>query len=78
MQMVIELIKEIDFAIANIRHYFTKTIGEWIKIKQKRGLLDMDKQKASYFWGLDSFFRYNNKTEEKFRYAEILMKANHD
>ena len=69
---------EIDFTIAYIRHYSTKTIGEWIKIKQKRGLADMDDQKATQFLGLDYFFRYNNKTEEKLRYAEMLMKRGHE
>lgn len=69
---------EVDFTTAYIRHYSTKTIGEWIKIKQKRGLADMDDQKASQFLGLDYFFRYNSKTEEKLRYAEILMKRGHE
>ena len=69
---------EIDFTTAYIRHYSTKTIGEWVKIKQKRGLADMDDQKASQFLGLDYSFRYNNKTEEKLRYAEMLMKRDHE
>lgn len=69
---------EIDFTTAYIRHYSTKTIGEWIKIKQKRGLADMDDQKASQFLGLDYFFRYNRKTEEKLRYAEMLMEIGHE
>lgn len=61
--------QEIDFSKAYLRHYSTKTIGEWVKYKIKRGNSIYSKGETSF----EAFFRYNKKTEEKLHYVESLM-----
>ena len=65
--------QDIDYSTAYIRHYSTKTIGEWVRLKMKRGDVFYLGEKGKQMTSLDYFFRYNNKTEEKLRYAEKLM-----
>ena len=67
--------QSITFETAFIRHYRTKTIGEWIKNIMKRGDVFYSGEKAREILSLDFFFRYNKKTEEKVKYAETLMKS---
>lgn len=63
-----------DFSVAFIRHYSTKTIGEWVKNKMKRGIPDRSVESWKELLNLDSFFRYNRKTDEKQLYAEHILK----
>lgn len=63
-----------DFSVAYIRHYSTKTIGEWVKNKMKRGIPDRSVESWKELLNLDSFFRYNRKTDEKQLYAEHILK----
>lgn len=65
--------QDIDYSISFLRHYRTKTIGEWVKNKMKRGDVFYSGEKAEQMVSLDIFFIYNMKTEEKVRYAELLM-----
>lgn len=60
-----------DFTIAYIRHYCTKTISEWILIKQKRGYPDQYDNEIGSKLDIDVFFKYNRWTEEK---QEIVNK----
>ena len=62
-----------DFSVAFIRHYSTKTIGEWVKNKMKRGFPDRSEDNWKNILNLDFFFRYNKKTEEKLKYAENIL-----
>lgn len=62
-----------DFSVAFIRHYSTKTIGEWVKNKMKRGYPDKTDECWKKRLNLDFFFRYNKKTEEKLKYAENIL-----
>ena len=62
-----------DYTIAYLRHYSTKTIGEWVKNKMKRGFPDCPEESWREVLNLDFFFRFNKKTEEKMVYAEKLM-----
>lgn len=62
-----------DFSVAFIRHYSTKTIGEWVKNKMKRGFPDRSEDNWKNILNLDFFFRYNKKTEEKLKYAETIL-----
>lgn len=66
-------IQMIDYSKAYIRHYSTKTIGEWVKIKMKRGDVFYHEEIAIQVTSLDTFFRYNKKTEKKVRYAHQLL-----
>lgn len=62
-----------DYTIAYLRHYSTKTIGEWVKNKMKRGVPDRPESNWREVFNLDFFFRFNKKTEEKIVYAENLL-----
>ena len=61
--------QEIDYSKAYLRHYSTKTIGEWVKYKIMKGNTVYSIGETSF----DAFYRYNKKTEEKERYAKALM-----
>lgn len=62
--------QNIDYNTSYLRHYSTKTIGEWVKYKVKRG----DSVYSTGEISFEAFYRYNNITEEKKRYAEKLLK----
>lgn len=64
-----------DFSVAYIRHYSTKTIGEWVKNKMKRGIGNHSVAASKELLNLDSFFRYNRRTDEKQLYAERILKG---
>lgn len=65
-----------DYTIVYLRHYSTKTVGEWIKNKMKRGIPDRSEDNWRNILNLDFFFRFNKKTKEKIEYAEKLLKLN--
>lgn len=58
--------KTIDWDVLYIRHFFTKTIEEWIKCKMNRGYADIPTPKNNTY-RLDDFFRYNKRTPEKLK-----------
>ena len=51
----------IDYSFARLRHFTTKTIDEWCRIKVPRGRVDSSGAKVD----LMKFFKYNEKTPEK-------------
>ena len=53
-----------------LRHYRTKSIGEWMRNKMQRGFPDMTEEEWKKCLTLDVFFEYNTKTEEKLNYAK--------
>lgn len=61
-----------DFSVAYIRHYSTKTIGEWVRNKMRRGFPDSPMDSWSKRLNLDFFFRYNKKTKEKLSYIKKI------
>lgn len=61
-----------NFDVAYFRHYYTKTIGEWIRIKSARGYGDMDDKTAEKKLAIDVFYMLNNRTAEKDNYAHQL------
>ena len=63
----------IDFRTAYLRHYRTKTIGEWVRNKMKRGYPDQPKEDWAQVLGLDMFFYFNERTAEKEAYAKEIM-----
>lgn len=65
---------QFDFSNIYIRHYQTKTIGEWVKIKMKRGYADQPYEDAIKKLQLGSFFAKNIRTHEKVEFAERLIK----
>lgn len=60
-----------DFSIAIIRHYYTKSLEEFIK-KIKRGYPDVEPEKWQESINLDHFFIYNEKTPEKLEYLKSI------
>lgn len=66
--------QDFNFGNCYIRHYSTKTIGEWVRNKMQRGIPDRSEDKWKSALNLDRFFRYNVKTKKKVQYAEELMK----
>ncbi len=67
-----------NFDVAYFRHYYTKTIGEWIKVKQARGYGDMGDEDARKKLGIDVFFMLNERTPEKEHYAESIISDGKD
>ena len=63
-----------DFTVAYIRHYNTKTVGEWVRNKMKRGTPDITEERWKKRLNLNFFFAFNKKTEEKLLYAERILK----
>lgn len=62
-----------DHSIVYLRHYRTKTIGEWIRIKQNRGYADQTDDSARDKLDVKSFFRMNEDTQEKREYIKKLL-----
>lgn len=65
----------IEFKSVFLRHYRTKTVGEWVKNKMIRGFPDQSEFKWKKALCLDSFFEYNEKTEDKILYAQELFNS---
>ena len=66
--------QDIEFKSVFLRHYRTKTIGEWVKNKMGRGLPDRSEIDWKEALSIDQFFEYNKRTEEKTQYAQNLIK----
>lgn len=60
------------FNTAYLRHYRTKTIGEWVSNKMKRGFPDSSKSDWEKILTIEHFFEYNRKTPEKIAYLQRL------
>lgn len=60
------------FETVYLRHFSTKTIGEWITNKMKRGLPDRTEAEWEKMMTLDLFFECNKRTPEKLAYAEQI------
>lgn len=54
-----------DFNVAYIRHYLTKTIEEWITIKQRRGYPDQYKHEYEKKLNIKEFFKVNRWSKDK-------------
>lgn len=64
-------VPKIDHSILYIRHFFTKSIEEWVKYKMHRGYADWNAKKENTY-KLSAFFKYNNKTPEKLEYLKSI------
>ena len=62
-----------NFNDAYIKHFFNKTIQEYVNIKMKRGNADVDPTlKPEYAYTLDKFFESNEITQEKLDYLKSI------
>lgn len=64
--------QDISHGTLFLRHYYSKTIGEWVRNKMKRGYPDQPEIKWEQSTRLELFFRFNNKTKEKLDYADAI------
>lgn len=65
--------QSIHYDTLYLRHYSTKTIGEWVRNKMQRGIPDRSEIMWKKLLNLETFFRYNKKTEEKVLYAKRIL-----
>ena len=61
---------DINYNLAYIKHFITKTIDEWINNKCKRGTGARDFYSFNKLYTIDTFFNYNKKTIEKVNYLK--------
>ena len=66
--------QKINHKAAFLRHYKTKTIGEWVRNKMRRGIPDRPEESWKEVIKIESFFEWNKKTDEKMSYALRVMK----
>ena len=65
--------QSISYETLYLRHYSTKTIGEWVKNKMLRGFPDMPEEMWKECLTIKDFFRYNKETDEKISYAKRIV-----
>lgn len=53
-----------------IRHFYTKTIEEWVKYKMNRGYADNLMVEKENTYKLEAFFKYNKVTPEKLNFLK--------
>lgn len=63
-----------DFSNAYLKHFITKSIGEYIQNKIKRGYPDWNTIKAQSLLTFDNFFIFNKKNEKKLKIIENYLK----
>jgi hypothetical protein len=63
---------DINYDLAYIKHFTTKTIDEYVNIKLKRGTPDRDMKLFIKTYPFERFFKYNNITPEKLQYLSNL------
>ena len=63
-----------DYSTCYIRHYFTKTIDEWLNIKCKRQCPDRPRWINDINEDIKKFFKLNNVTEDKIKYLNEHVK----
>lgn len=62
--------QEINYELAYIKHFTTKTIDEWFSIKYKKGVGDRDLESFFETYPKERFFKYNDITDEKLNYLK--------
>ena len=63
-------IQEPDYRMLYIRHYYTKSLEEWVKYKYKRGYADNPNVNAEDTYPIERYFKYNGKTEEMLKFLK--------
>ena len=67
---VINGVININYDLAYVRHFTTKTIDEWINNKCNRGTADRKKTDFNATYPILRFFKYNEITPEKLNYLK--------
>ena len=64
----------IDYETCYIRHYFTKTIDEWLNVKCKRQYPDQKHKEFDINKNMTKFFKLNNVTIDKIKYLSEYIR----
>lgn len=59
-----------DFSVVYIRHYYTKSLEEWVNKKMKNKHADCKPSDKITYYPIDDFFIYNKVTEAKLKYLK--------
>ncbi len=59
-----------DYSTLYIRHYYTKSLEEWIKNKMGRSYADYVRSEEVDYYPLSVYFKYNEYNEEKANYLK--------
>ena len=62
--------QKINYELAYIKHFTTKTIDEWFTTKYKKGVGDRDIETFLKTYPIERFFKYNDITQEKIEYLK--------
>ena len=69
--------KKYDFRGAYLKHFFGKTIEEWVTYKMRRGASDRAYESSKKTYNIEKFFTINEKTEEKLKFVkDYISKIN--
>lgn len=65
--------KKYDFRGAYLKHFFGKTIEEWVNYKMRRGASDRTYESSKKTYNIEKFFTINEKTEEKINFVKMCL-----
>lgn len=66
----VDAFQTINYKLAYIKHFTTKTLDEWITNKFKKGVGDRNYDSFLSTYPIERFFKYNNITPEKIQYLK--------
>lgn len=67
--------KKYNYNKCYIKHYFTKTIDEWLNNKSFRGYPDRLNKNINYYLKIENFFKLNERTVEKEEFIKNFFKS---
>lgn len=59
-----------DFDVVYVRHYYTKSLEEWVNKKMKNKYADCIPSDQISYYPIEDFFKYNRITEAKLKYLK--------
>lgn len=57
-------------SVVYIKHFYTKTIEEWVKHKLGRSYADYERSENIDYYPISTFFKYNERTPEKLKFLK--------
>lgn len=60
----------LDFDVLYIRHFYTKSLEEWVNKKMKNKFADCIPNNALKYYPIDDYFKYNKITDAKIKYLK--------
>lgn len=59
---------KMDFSVVYIRHFYTKSLEEWVNKKMKNKHADCKPTDLPVYYPIEDYFIYNKATEQKIKY----------